>query len=91
MRIQFDLNKAKRLGLLVNREQIMSEHSMSDKYRMDNKFPLLVNIEGHYIKANDILDLCVEGCKKMAVCHWLLELKFPNNNSWKTIEFEWRR
>jgi len=63
-------------------------------YKLLQGAPLIVNVEGRYIKAFDIPDLIINRSQRVlsAVNKWLLELHNPPNVASKeSLEFRWRR
>lgn len=63
-------------------------------YRLLNGAPLLVCVEGSYIKAFDVPELVVNRNWRVlsALNQWLLELKNPpNETSKQVLNFKWRK
>lgn len=63
-------------------------------YRLLQCAPLLVNVEGSYVKAFDIPELVVNRNWRVlsALNQWLLELKNPPNEpSKQVLNFRWRK
>lgn len=62
-------------------------------YKLLQGAPLLINIEGQYIKVFDIPDLVINRSQRVlsAVNKWLTELRMPSNAGGETIEFQWRK
>lgn len=76
---------------VVDREKYLSTYSASTGYKMLKGCPLLVNVEGSYVKANDIPSLLVSRKYAKQVMDWLQELKNPPNVGGIIMEFKWRR
>ena len=87
--VELDINKARRKGYIVDREKLLEKYSISNKYTMLNGMPLVICVDCLYIKANDILDVCLSN--KNIVSNWLLELKQLPNNRYRGFEFRWKR
>lgn len=76
---------------VVDREKYLNTYSASTGYKMLQGTPLLVSVEGSYIKANDIPELLVSRKHAKQVMDWLLELRNPTNVGRTIIDFRWRR
>lgn len=61
-------------------------------YKLLQGAPLLVNVEGRYIEANDLPNLIINRCFVPIVNQWLLELRNPSNvNDGEILNFKWRK
>jgi hypothetical protein len=87
MTILLNYHKAKP----VDRAKFIETYTAITGYRMLCGTPLLVSVEGTYIKANDIPELLVSRKYSKQVNDWLLELKNPTNVGKIKLEFKWRR
>ena len=76
---------------VVDRFKFYKTYSASNGYKMLNGTPLLVNVDGSYIRANDIPELLVSRKYAKQVNDWLAELKEPSNGGGIIINFKWRR
>ena len=76
---------------VVDREKYLNTYSASTGYKMLQGTPLLVSVEGSYVKANDIPELLVSRKYAKQVNDWLLELRNPTNVGRTIIDFRWRR
>lgn len=76
---------------IVDRFKFYNTYSASNGYKMLQGTPIIVNIEGSYIKANDIPELLVSRKYAKQVMDWLMELKEPSNVGGTIITFRWRR
>lgn len=76
---------------VVDREKYLNTYSASTGYKMLQGTPLLVSVEGSYVKANDIPELLVSRKYSKQVMDWLQELKNPTNVGRTIIYFRWRR
>lgn len=76
---------------VIDREKYLNTYSGSTGYKMLQGTPLLVSVEGTYIKANDIPSLLVSRKYAKQVNDWLLELRNPPNVGKTKMEFKWRR
>lgn len=91
MIVYLDYWKADKLDLKKYYETYDKPRS---QYRLLQGAPLLVNVEGHYVKANDIPELIVNRNWRVlsAVNKWMMELKNPSNVSSKEVlNFRWER
>lgn len=61
------------------------------QYKLLQGAPLLVNVEGRYIEANDLPNLIVNRRFVPIVNQWLLELRNPLNAGGTVLEFRWRK
>lgn len=88
MTIYLDYYKAK----IVDRFKFYNTYSSNTGgYKLLKGSPLLVNVEGSYIRANDIPELLVSRKYAKQVNDWLAELKEPTNVGGIIIDFRWRR
>lgn len=76
---------------IINRDEFLNAHTSNSGYKMLNGTPIIVNIDGSYIKAIDIPDLLVSKKYAKQVNDWLAELKQPIGVSGLYLEFAWRR
>lgn len=53
--------------------------------------PLLVNVQGSYVKADDLPNLVVNKRFVIIVNQWLLEIRNPIEKDGKALNFRWRR
>lgn len=93
MTILLDYYKAKTLTIDL-KEFYRKYDNPRTPYRLLQCVPLLVNVEGSYIKAFDIPELVVNRNWRVlsALNQWLLELKNPPNEpSKEIINFRWKR
>lgn len=76
----------------VDREKFLEKFNYGNKMEMVQGTPLLVCVQGTYIKTSELLDLLVNRKDFKAVLDWLNELKNPvPKENYKHIEFVWRR
>lgn len=87
MTVYLDYWKAELIDLRKHYETYDNPRS---QYRLLQGAPLLVNVEGHYVRANDLPDLVVSR-NKFFVNQWLIELRNPPNNGGIVLNFKWRR
>ncbi len=87
MKIYLRYNKDK----VIDRDKFLNEHASNSGYKMLNGTPILVNVDGSYIKVTDIPDLLVSKKYAKQVNDWLAELKQPLKTSELNLEFRWRR
>ena len=76
---------------VVDREKYLNTYSASTGYKMLQGSPLLVSVEGTYVKCLDIPELLVSRKYAKKVMNWLMELKEPPNVGKTIIDFRWRR
>lgn len=89
MTIYLDYYKANKVDL---KEYYRKYDDPKSSYKLLNGAPLLVNVEGHYVKANDLPDLVCNRRFIPLVNKWIMELKNPSNVSSRgTLDFKWKR
>lgn len=88
MVIYLDYYKAKIVDL---KEYYETYDSNRQTYAMLKGAPLLVNVQGSYVKANDLPNLVVNKRFVIIVNQWLLELRNPIEKDGKALDFRWRR
>ncbi len=59
-----------------------------NKYNLLAGAPILVNVEGTYINANQLLELCKPSIK-MTVSNYIESLKCPTSEYHEFLEFKW--
>lgn len=80
-----------KLDKVVDRTKYFNTYSASTGiYKMLNGAPLLVNVEGSYVKAIDIPELIVYRKHLSIVNRWIQELKQPLETGGIVIDFKWR-
>lgn len=92
MVIKLDYYKAR--NYIVNREKFMTTNGMGDKaYRMLTGTPIVVNVEGTYVKADDIPNLVTDRRYIMELNRWLIELRNPQTQPghFTVLNFVWER
>lgn len=92
MVIKLDYYEAR--NYIVNREKFMMTNGMGDKaYRMLTGTPVVVNVEGTYVRADDIPNLMTDRRHIMEVNRWLLELRNPQLQTGHVtvLNFVWER
>lgn len=99
MNIYLDYYKAN----IVDRDKFFKKYSLEktdvngvpfrviQPYKMLQGTPLLVNVEGSYINANDIPELLVSRKYSKQVNDWLQELRNPTNAGGEILDFVWKR
>ena len=76
----------------VNREQFLEKFNFGKKMEMVQGTPLLVCVQGTYIKASELLELVANRKDYKAVSDWLNDLKNPVPMArCRHIDFVWRR
>jgi len=90
MTVYLNRYKAKTVDL---KEYYETYESSQRSYKLLVGAPLLVNVEGSYVNANDLPNLVVNKSKLFAVNQWLIELKNPQLNTKHSavLNFMWRR
>ncbi len=78
MVVLLNRRKAVKLGSIVDRETTLERYDNTDKYvTLLKGMPLLVNVDGSYVKAYDIPQLLHNKEQSVKVNDWLSELKRP--------------
>ena len=76
---------------VVDRFKFYETYSASTGvYKMLNGTPLLVNVDGSYVKAIDIPELIIYRKHLGIVNKWLQELKQPIEDGGIILDFRWR-
>lgn len=90
MTVYLNMYKANKVDLKEH-NQMYDGSNLS--YKLLQGAPLLINVEGSYINANDLPNLVVNKSQLFAVNQWLIELKNPQPNTKHSVmlNFRWRR
>ena len=88
MIIYLDYYKANIVDL---KEYYETYDSNRQTYALLKGAPLLVNVQGSYIKANDLPNLVVNKRFVIVVNQWLLSLRSPIEKDGKPLDFRWRK
>lgn len=92
MIIKLDYDKAR--NYIVNREKFMTNNELGNKsYRMLTGTPVVVSVEGTYVKADDIPNIMADRRYLMEVNRWLIELRNPQvqTGHFTVLNFVWER
>lgn len=91
MIIYLDYYKAK----LVDRDEFLKTYSSSTGgYKLLRGAPLLVNVDGSYVKCMDIPELITNRNQRVlsAVNRWLTDLRMPSNvTDGEILNFRWKK
>jgi len=89
MTIYLNRYKAKTVDL---KEYYGTYDNNRQTYKLLKGAPLLVNVQGSYVEANDLPKLVCNKCNAIIVNQWLLELRNPTDTDHFTVlNFKWRK
>ena len=89
MTIYLDYYKARKVDLKAYYETYDNNRQT---YKLLKGAPLLVNVQGSYVEANDLPKLVCNKRNAIIVNQWLLELKNPTDTDCYTVlNFVWRK
>ena len=83
--------KARNISAIVDREYMLERYTNPlNPAKIINGMPLTVNVEGSYVKVNDIMELVVNRQALREISKWIEELKNPCGVG-KPVTFRWAR
>lgn len=91
MNIYLDYYKAVREHKIVNRESFYAKYGSRPGHKMLQGTPLVINIEGTYIKVDDLVDLITNRSLVPIVLKWMIATKQPILSNPPFTRFRWRR
>ena len=86
MTIYLNRSKAKTVDLKEHNQK----YDSSISYKLIKGAPILVNVEGSYVEANDLPNLVVNRRHIIIVNQWLLELRNPIEKRASPLHFKWK-
>lgn len=87
MIIYLDYYKAKKIDL---KDYYRNYDNTNFSYKLLKGAPILVNVQGSYVEANDIPKLVVNKHFRFIVNQWVMELRNPQPNRSSTLTFKWK-
>lgn len=89
--IYLDYYKAVREHKIVNLKSFYEKYSGKSSYKMISGTPLIINIEGAYVKVDDIIDLIIDRSLVPIALKWVRAIKQPLIADPPFIRFYWRK
>lgn len=87
--IYLDFYRANKIDL----KEFYAKYDSKIGYKLLSGAPLVISIEGTYIKVDDLTNLVVNRSKAYIVNQWITEIRNPRiqTNNHTELEFKWRR
>ena len=91
MFVYLDYFKAVREHKIVNLKSYYAKYVNNSGYKMFSGTPLIINVEGTYVKVDDLIDLIINRPLVPKVIKWIIATKQPLISEPPFIIFCWRR
>lgn len=89
--VYLDYYKAIRGHKVVNLKSFYEKYSGKSSYKMISGTPLIINIEGTYVKIDDLIELIINRSLVPIVLKWISATKQPLLSEPPFIQFYWRK
>lgn len=91
MRVYLDYHKAARENKIIDQKYFHTKYDGKSGYKMLSGTPLIISIEGTYVKVGDLTSLVTNELQASAVNNWVSSTKQPLLADPPFIQFYWRR
>lgn len=91
MNIYLDYYKAVREHKIVDQKSFYDKYGRKSGYKMFSGTPLIICIEGTYVKVDDLANLLINRSQASIVNAWISATKQPLISEPPFIRFYWRR
>jgi len=89
--VYLDYYKAVREHKLIDIKSFYSTYNGRSGYKMLTGTPLIVNVDGYYVKADDLTELTINRSLVPIVLKWISAVKYPLVQDPPSIILKWRR